>query len=160
MNINSSIKILTSSSLGFNLYGMYNEGTLPLQLLYSIPGNLNATAKDNTFRTLEFNEYFGDRVVTVYFEQFWGNDLFKIVKFPLLKDSDFTFNTFLNAAYSEIGEQSMNILSRDLKIFSNPFYEIGFGIGHFLIPLRVEFSWKLNHKGDNNFRVGISTFAI
>ncbi len=30
----------------------------------------------------------------------------------------------------------------------------------YLFPLRIEFAWKLNYRDGNNFRIGISSFAI
>jgi len=38
-------------------------------------------------------------------------------------------------------------------------YEIGFSIGQVLFPIQMDFAWKLNYRGDNNFRIGIICFV-
>ena len=70
------------------------------------------------------------------------------------------FYLYLNAAWSDISAGSKSILPRTYKTFEHPFYEIGFGIGKELFPFTLEFTWKLNYRGQNNFVVGINTFAF
>lgn len=149
-----------SASLNFRIYGMYNNGKLPFQLLYSSPGNVDALFQNNSFRTLNINEVFGDRVINIFLENNFGDELFRLLKIPGLKDSELLLNTFLNIGLSEISERSKSILPEPVKTFTHPFYEIGFGIGHVLIPFKIEFAWKLNYRGSNNFRVGINTFIF
>jgi len=38
--------------------------------------------------------------------------------------------------------------------------EAGFGIGQILIPMKMEFTWKLNHFGYNNFVFSLNTFVL
>jgi hypothetical protein len=79
---------------------------------------------------------------------------------PGLKDWEVTLNAFLNIAVSEIGQKSAELLPTDLRTFSKPFYEIGFGIGQGILPIQLEFAWKLNYRGSNNFVMSINTFAF
>jgi hypothetical protein len=139
---------------------MYNDGTLPYQDMYALPGNINLVSKNYTFRTLRVNEVFGDRVVTVNFEHNFRDELFKMFNIPGLKDWEVTLNAFLNIAVSEIGQKSAELLPTDLRTFSKPFYEIGFGIGQGILPIQLEFAWKLNYRGSNNFVMSINTFAF
>ena len=125
--------------------------------MYSLPGNINATARNFSFRTLNVNEVIGERIVTINIEENFGNELFKLFKIPGLKDWDVQLNVFFNAAYSTIGSASQSILLQPVNQFKHPFYEIGFGLGHILIPIRLEFAWKLNYRGENNFRIGLNT---
>lgn len=69
-------------------------------------------------------------------------------------------NLFFNAAVSNIGEKSGSLLPEGLKTFPKPFYEIGFGIGQGIIPLHLEFAWKLNYRGENNFVISLNTFSF
>jgi Family of unknown function (DUF5686)/CarboxypepD_reg-like domain len=147
-----------SSYVDIKVYGMYNNGELPFQLLFSSPGNVDALFQYFSFRTLNINEFFGDRIVNIFLENNFRDELFRLLRIPGLKDSEILLNTFLNIGISEISNRSQTILIQPEKTLTHPFYEIGFGIGHVLIPLKIEFAWKLNYRGKNNFRAGINTF--
>jgi hypothetical protein len=142
------------------VYGMYNNGTLPYQDMYALPGNINLISKQYTFRTLRINEVFGERLVTLNLEHNFGSELFRMLNIPLLKEWDITLNTFFNAAVSEVGQKSAELLLTDLNTFPHPFYEIGFAIGQGIFPIQLEFAWKLNYRGSNNFVVSINTFVF
>jgi hypothetical protein len=78
-----------------------------------------------------------------------------------LSNTGINFNTFINGALISTGNESESLLFHDsIKSFTHPFYEAGFGIGHLLLPLKFEFSWKLNYRGENNFRFGINSVVL
>ncbi|NWF49738.1 MAG: carboxypeptidase-like regulatory domain-containing protein [Ignavibacteriaceae bacterium] len=154
------INTFRSARTNIRIFGMYNDGYLPYQLLYSLPGNIDFTSVNNSFRTLEINEVLGEKVVAIFIDQDWRDEIFKFLKIPGLKDWEIQLNTFLNIALSEIQNKSASILTNSINIFRHPFYEIGFGLGHVLVPLKIELGWKLNYRGNNNFRIGINTFIF
>jgi len=160
LRIRSFLRTFRSAFLNMRIYTMYNEGALPYQAMYALPGNINLVSKNYTFRTLRINKVFGDRIATINLEHYFGDELFKMFNIPGLKDWELTLNAFLNIAVSEIGNKSAELLSSYLRTFSHPFYEIGFGIGQGIIPIQLEFAWKLNYRGSNNFVVSINTFAF
>jgi hypothetical protein len=158
--INSFTRTFRSAFLNIRLFGMYNVGALPYQNMYSLPGNINLLSKSYTFRTLRVNEIFGERLVTLNLEYYFRDELFKLLKVPGLKDWEITLNIFFNSAITEIGSESSALLPVEIKTFNKPFYEIGFGLGQGIIPLQLEFAWKLNYRGSNNFVVSLNTFAF
>jgi hypothetical protein len=149
-----------SAFLNIKLFGMYNDGALPYQDMYALPGNINLLSKSYTFRTLLVNEIFGERVATLNVEYDFQDELFKLLKIPGLKDWEFTLNLFFNSAITEIGGESAELLPIEIQTFNKPFYEVGFGIGQVIIPLQLEFAWKLNYRGSNNFVISLNTFAF
>jgi hypothetical protein len=143
---------------------MYTKGKLPYQSLFALPGNIDLTAGDFTFRTLNLNEVLGDRVVEIFLQHEFGDEIFRALRLPYIKNWDLQLSTFCNAAYSNIGEGSKSILPKDqtgtifsTKIFSHPFYEAGFELGQALFPFKLDFTWRLNYRGENNFRIGVNT---
>ena len=158
--INSYIKTFRTASLRIKVFTMYNDGTLPFQDIYALPGNLNAVSKNFTFRTLRINEMFGDRVATLNLEHDFRDEIFRFLNITGLRSWEISVNLFFNAAITKISDRSYKLLSTDLKTFSKPFYELGFGIGQGIIPLQLEFAWKLNHRGYNNFVFSINMFAL
>ena len=144
--INSLTKTFRSAVLNIKFFGMYNDGALPYQDMYALPGNINLVSKSYTFRTLRVNEIFGERVATLNLEYNLRDELFKLLKIPGLKDWEITLNLFFNSALTEIGNESAVLLPVEIQTFNRPFYEIGFGIGQGIIPLQLEFAWKLNYR--------------
>ncbi len=158
--IEGSIATFNFSEFDFKLFGMYNTDDLPYQMLFSIPGSVDFLFNSFGFKTLNTNEIIGDRVVTLYLQHDWGDNIFKWLHIPILKSSELQLKTFINAAYSDISNGSLSIIPNNMtiKTFKHPFYEAGFGIYHVLFPLELDFAWKLNYRGENNFRFGISSF--
>ena len=155
-----TLNTFKSSSINFKILGMYNRGKLPFQLLYGSPGNVDALSQGYSFRTSNVNEIFGDRILNIFLENNFGDELFRLLKIPGFKDWEFLLSTFFNIGISEISERSKSILVQPIKTFNHPFYEAGFGIGHVLIPFKIEFAWKLNYRGENNFRVAINSYIF
>ncbi len=147
-------------SLDYSVNKILSNGNVPFQWLYPLPGNINASGKNNSFRTLRIGEVYGDNVTTLFLSHNFNDDLFKLSQIPLLSDLQLQLSTYLNIALSEISEKSRLAPITDYQKFSKPFYELGFSIGHILIPLSFEFTWKLNYRGKNNFVIGINTFAF
>ncbi len=160
INSFGTINTFGSTSLNFGILGIYTDGKLPYQLLYSLPGNINITAQNFAFNTLNLNEIIGDEIVTVNLVENFGDELFRFFSVPGLKDWNIQLKTFLNAAYSDINSESKSILIAPVKSFTHPFYEIGFGISHALLPFEIDFSWKLNYRNGDNFRIGINSFIF
>jgi len=156
-NIYANIKSFNSTYATLRVNGEYTDGALPFQMLYALPGNLNAVSSGVSFRTLDVKEVIGDRVVTAHFEHNFRNELFRLSGIPYLKDSELQLNYFFNAAYSELGSKSRDIIPVNVKSFPHPFYETGFSIGHVMFPISIEFVWKLNYRDGNNFRISLNS---
>ena len=160
MKLDGMINTIKSEQLNFKIFGMVTNGTLPYQMLYSVPGNISSTGQDYSFRTLNLNEILGSRVFTLNIEDYIGDDLFRLVNLTNLIKWEFQLTGFLNIAYSDADEKSKAISPYPLQEFTHPFYEMGFSIGQVLFPIQFDFAWRLNYRGENNFRIGINTFII
>lgn len=152
-SINGKLSSFKETSVTYLVNGFFSNNPLPFQMMYSLPGNINLSSRNNTFRTLNVNEILGDKVLTVNLEYDMADYFLKYIK------KDLRSSIFVNAAYSTINKNSFysNITAMDM---SKPFFEAGFSVGHALSPFKVEFAWKLNHFGKNNFRVGLSSLII
>ena len=146
-----------STSLGYEILGIYNNGILPFQNLYSLNGNIEVFSQNFSFRTLAINEVVGDRVFTANLEYYFGSELFRILRIPGIKDWDIQLTAFLNSALSIVSDGTKSIVLADINTFSHPFYELGFSIGHALFPFQLDFAWKLNYRGNNNFVFLVNT---
>jgi hypothetical protein len=159
-NISGGLNTFKATNLNFQLEGNFNEGTLPYQWLYSVPGNINLASKRFTFRTLNVNEVIGENAVTLFLEHNFRDELFKWLRIPGVRDWEIQLNTFFNSALSTVGNKTQNYIPFQSREFKHPFYEAGFGIGHVLFPIQIEFAWKLNYRGENNFRISLNSFIF
>ena len=154
------VRTFRSAYFVFDIFGMYNDGKLPFQNLYSLPGNINYISKSSTFRTLDINEVLGEKVITVNLSHQFQDELFKFLGIPGLKNWEITLKVFLNMAISDVGNKTERIIPVEVKKLPHPFYELGFGIGQGLLPFEIDFAWKLNYRGSNNFRVSLNAFVF
>lgn len=160
LNANGIINTFSTARLKYNLMGMYNIGSLHYQSLFALPGSINILFQDFSFRTLNVNEIFGSRIIAVNLDHYFNDIIFRALRIPGLMDWELQLNIFFNAAYSDIGGETSTILPVHIRTFPHPFYEIGFGLSQVLLPLRIEFAWKLNYRGENNFRIGLNSFLF
>ena len=160
LNLFGTLKSFKSAELNYNLKGVYGKGSVPFQMMYALPGNISSGAKDFSFRTLRIGEYFGDEVITLNLEHNFNDELFRLMNIPVVEDMELLLGVHLNGAFLQISDESKRILPVNYDEFKNPFYELGFSIGQALLPVSFEFTWKLNHRGKNNFVFGINTFAL
>jgi len=128
--------------------------------MYALSGNINNLGKYLTFRTIRLGEVFGDSGFILNSQYDFNDEIFRMLKIPFLKDSQLTLSCHFNAALISISEKSKNILMHSYKEFKHPFYEIGFGIGHIILPFSVEFTWKLNYRDNNNFVFGVNVILL
>ncbi len=145
-----------SASINFNATILYSNGKVPFQSLYALPASIENLSQSNIFRTLEVGEVFGDRVATLFIENNFSDELYRFLHLNFLIDWQMSLSMHLNLAWSTISKESKSILPHSFVEFNKPFAEIGFGIGQSIFPFRLEFTWKLNHFGRNNFVVGLN----
>ena len=158
--LDGTINTFNTSKFVFKFYTQYSDGPLPYQMLYSLPGNIDIASKNWTFRTLRINEYFGDKVTTLYIEHQFGDELFRLSRIPVLEDLELQLSGFFNAGWLDISEKSKMILPVEGKTLTKPLMEAGFSIGHVLFPMRLEFAWRLNYTERNRFVISLNTFIF
>ncbi|MCU7496889.1 MAG: carboxypeptidase-like regulatory domain-containing protein [Ignavibacteria bacterium] len=155
-----TLNTFRSASLGYRLYGTWSNGGVPYQWLYALPGNINLAGKNYTFRTLRIGETFGDRVLSLNLEHNFRDELFRISRIPGLRDMELEMKTFFSAAWTGISSASERMLPFDASGNLSRLYEAGFSIGHALLPLSVEFTWRLNHREKNGFVIGVNVLGL
>ena len=143
--------------MNFVFGGIYSDGPVPFQMMYSLPGNIQSLGQSFTFRTLGIGEVFGDRALTLSINNNFNDEIFRLLNLTFLIDWQVNLSAYFNAALLEISPKSRSIITHPFVEFQKPFYEIGFGIGQALFPFRLEFTWKLNYFGNNNFVIGINS---
>ncbi len=164
MNLYLRLNSFKSTRYIISAKGVYSSGPIPYQLMTALPGNILPLGKDYTFRTVGIFNYLGDRVFAINSQYQFNDELFKMLRIPLLKDARMNLDVHFNVAWLSISEESKNINSNSFNNkqleFIEPLYELGFGIGHQIIPLKIEFTWRLNHTNENSFVIGINSIAL
>ncbi len=160
LGLEGKINLFRTTDLNFLVKGLYSDGPAPFQDLYALPGNISGGAKNDSYRTLKYARVYGDQVLSVFLDYNLHSTLFNILNVPFLKEEQLRMSVHFNAAWCNISGESLAIIPVDYQLFTTPFYETGFSISHPLIPFEFEFTWKLTHKDDDNFRFGLNTFAF
>lgn len=154
LNANFYARSFATTDFSIILSAKFSDTALPIQHMFALPGAMMNIGKDNTMRTIGVGEFYGDRVYTAFFNYDLDTELFKILQLHFLRKWELTSNVYFNLGYAECKE--MNKLNKNypVKIYSSPLMEAGFGIGHKLSPISLEFTWRLNHRDDKNFVIG------
>ncbi len=159
--LNGVLFTFGSTNLQFSADVYWTNGITPFQFLNVLPGNISSSGKSNSFRTLGFGEVYGDKSATLFLEENFNDEIFRRFGIPLLNKSRLNLTVYLSAAIMEASNSLKNeFTGRSFLEFKSPFYEAGFSIGHPLFPLKFEFTWKLNYKGNNNFVFGINSVIL
>jgi len=163
-DLTGELQSFNSTRLDFDLRAIFTDNALPYQYLTAFPGNINTAGKNFTFRTLNIADAIGDRSVMLMTQYRFKDELFKMLNIPIIEDLQLNLEMHFNAGWNNFSNKS-KIKNRALLIsnptdFKNPLLELGFGLGHIMLPLKFEFTWRLNHLNKNNFVFGINTFAL
>ncbi len=164
LNLHANINSFKSTKYIIEAKGFYASDAIPYQLMTALPGNISPLGKDYTFRTVNIFSSLGDRVFTITSQYKFNDELFKILRIPFLKDSRLKLDAHFNIAWLNISDKSKNLNTDSFQNiypqFIEPLYELGFGIGHQILPLKIEFTWRLNHTNENSFVIGINSVAF
>jgi hypothetical protein len=164
MNLYLNLNSFKSTKYILSAKGVYSSGAIPFQLMTALPGNISPLGKDYTFRTVGIFNYLGDQVYTITSQYKFNDELFKMLRIPYLENARLRLDAHFNIAWLSISDASKNLneisFNDQYLEFIEPLYEIGFGIGHQIIPLKLEFTWRLNHTNENSFVIGINSIAL
>ena len=161
LNLNSTINSFNSTNVQIVIKNVWSPDALPYQMMYALPGNISSLGQKFTLRTLDFAEVFGDKVTMVGIEYNFLDELFTGLNIPFIEDLQLQLTTHFNAAWSSISDKTIllnkNTIVKPLIELKTPLMELGFAIGHIMLPLKFEFTWRLNHFNKTNFVFGINS---
>ena len=157
-NIQGELNTFGTSSLGIAINGIYSKGPVPLQMQYALPGNISATGRDFTFRTLGVGKMFGDQVLTLTLQYNFRKEIYRLLPVSFLRN--FSLNSFFNAAWKNMSARSAAIMPVEFTVLTSPLLETGFSIGYSSLPVNLEFAWRLTHIDRSGFQIGINTSVL
>lgn len=161
-SLNTSARVATSgnTNLDFSLKGTYSKGAVPFQNLFVLPGNLEYLSDENTFRTLRLYEATGDRIITAFFNWRTRSEFFNLLGIDFLRSLEIEITPYLNFGIISLSNESNLISPYALNTFDKPLIETGFTLSKVLIPISIDFVWRLTHKRESNFLFTISSSIV
>ncbi|HAY33985.1 MAG TPA: DUF5686 family protein [Ignavibacteria bacterium] len=141
--INSFMKIK------YEIGGEIMTGQVPYQSLGYFNSRSGTIDTDVIFLSTAYNEFRGDRIYYLNFQNNFGKMLWGGV--PVLKN--FNLIGFFNAGRNFISEENYELAAfKDFRISDGLYMEAGFGISRILDIFRVDFAWRLNNPYKDNRR--------
>ncbi len=153
----TTIRTFRFSFLSMRFFAGISDGKVPIQFMFSLPGNPAYLSSSFTFRTLGTYEIFGDKVYYLNAEHNFRDELFRALKLNFLTDFDLQLNTFLNIGWSSIKFDLVDESYFSVEKLKKPLLEFGFGLQKGFLPLEIEFAWKLTNRSGNNFKIKLNS---
>lgn len=142
----------------YRLFGGIGTGSVPTQKIFNFIPSIPYLSSQWKFRTLDFREFSGDRIATLFVEHNFKDQIFRWLQIPLLKSSGWGLVFFGSAGWSDIRSESFVLQTIPTRTANTPFYEIGFGIDQIFLLFRLDVAWRMNHfRNGKNFMIGISS---
>lgn len=157
-SLNGSFDLDRFGALSYRLSAATSSGGVPTQRILSLTGSVPYLADSWRFRTLQPREFGGDRRLTLFLENDFGDQIFRWLHIPLLESSGFGLRVFASAGWTDLRSESRMYQTVPVLQSTVPMYEAGFSVDRILLVFRVDFGWRLSHfHQGRNFFVGIST---
>jgi hypothetical protein len=155
LSVNRFQKITVLGSLTVDLELGYSDGYLPPQRLFSFNAAAGGFSPGGVMKTMTPREFHGDRYAKLLVEHNFGSLPFRLAGVPWFKRTDLIL--YAGFGYTDISEKSASIQIYPVTTTDGIFREVGFGLGRLLTLFRLDFTWRLNHKLERNFRVTLSS---
>ena len=143
------------SGLGYTslfLYGGASDHILPPQKFFTINHMSWIEGLELTFKTLDDNNFVGDRVASGYLFHNFGNRPFRATGIPLVRDIPFSLGVYGGMFVAEFKNTSLPADFDHHRTADKAYSEIGFSIGA-IPPLGFDlyFTWQLSDYGTKKF---------
>jgi len=135
----------------------YSKEIIPFQFLTVLPGNIESAGKDFSFRTIKLNKIPGNQIYSVYLKEKLRNNILNTIGLGFMNKLHLNIQLYLSAAIVKSSENLKSFLTTKLKEFRSPLIEAGFSIGHQLFPINIELTWRLTHRENSKFSIGINS---
>jgi len=144
--------------VGVSLGG--SSGTLPPQVWFDLPAGTGGFSGTAVFRTLRAREFVGDRMAALSVRYNLGSMPLRYLRIPVVSDLGLELVTHGAVGWTKLsgGSSSLEYSASDTS--GEVFYEAGLGLGRVLTFFELDFTWRLSHRGrdDFTFTLGSSVF--
>ncbi len=142
--------INTFLNLRYKLGGELATGQVPFQSLCFFNTNSGTIDVSGGFKALKYQEFLGDRIFYLNFENNFGKILWGGIPFI----SKWNLIGFFNAGRNEITQSNYDLASyKGFSISEGIYMETGFSVSRILDIFRVDLAWRLNNKGSDGNKV-------
>lgn len=151
----SDIRCFGNTSLSANAIISFSNIYLPIQFLNALEGRMMGISKNNTFRTIEAGTAYGEESAALNLTYNLQDELFKVTGLNLLRQWEILMYCYFNIGYISNSDNNINN-EISLYNYKKPLMESGFGLGHRLLPMSLEFTWRLNYLKEKTFQFTIN----
>ncbi|MBX7047150.1 MAG: DUF5686 and carboxypeptidase regulatory-like domain-containing protein [Ignavibacteria bacterium] len=149
-SISGSQYINSLFNVKYKIGGEMATGDVPYQSLLFFPTDPGLSGSGITFKGLKHQEFLGDKLFYINFENNFGKFIFGNV--PFLKNFDFI--GFVNAGKMEISDANYNLAAwKGFSGTDGTYLEIGGGVGRILDIFRVNLAMRLTNINDRRWQL-------
>lgn len=140
-----------------SLYGRagYAGHGLPPQRLFDLSYGVEDIMPLGAFKTLHVKEFSGDRIGMLMVEWNLSGTFFRHIDVYIIKDMQLIL--YGGSGWSDLSPSSKRIQTVEIQTAKKPFHEAGFGLGNLPFGFRLDFTWRLTHRGERNFQVTLGS---
>ena len=140
-------------NIRYKIGGEIMNGDVPFQSLAYFKTNTGTLDIGMGFYALEYQQFLGDRLYYLNFNNNFGKLLWGGIPFM----SNWNLVGFFNAGRNEISNSNYQLAAyKSFTVSNNIYMEAGFGISRILDVIRIDFAWRLNNLYDNANKTFIS----
>ncbi|MGD8922736.1 MAG: DUF5686 family protein, partial [Candidatus Zixiibacteriota bacterium] len=149
-------RIFGLGSSAIDIYWGQSSGRLPPQNLFTLDHADPAFATGIGFKTLDANDYYGDRAISIYVNHNFRRLLFGKSRLPLIRKIPFDFSIHGGAFWTEFKNGMSFPQNAGLRSARTAYSELGFmllNLTPFLAPFNfaLAFTWQLSDYDTSRF---------
>jgi hypothetical protein len=152
--LNGRNNINTFLNFRYKLGVDFISGEVPFQNLTYFNANTGGINLPIGFKAMKYQEFLGDKLYYINFENNFGNLLWGNIPFI----NRFNLIGFYNIGRAEIRDSNWQLAAfKNFSVTKGYYQEAGFGISRILDMFRIDFAWRLNNfVYGHNFHVVLS----
>ncbi len=143
-------------SLYLRLNAGYLSGSVPLQYYFHLAGAYGSFGNPVLFRTVRSDQFLADRFLIIALENNFKNTFFRLLHLPWLSKSKLDLLLFVNVAFMHNPDVPMDHFNI-IELGNKPLTEVGVSLGNLFTFFRLDFTWRLNYRTHDNFKINLTS---
>ncbi|MBU2445759.1 MAG: DUF5686 and carboxypeptidase regulatory-like domain-containing protein [Bacteroidetes bacterium] len=144
-----------SGTLNVNLKLGFSTGGVPPQRYFDLLGTFSSISPPSHLKTISVKDFAGDRIASLQIEHNFGSVPFRAAGLSFIANTDLI--TYFGMGWSDFSRDALIPQLITEQPTKNLLCELGFGLGRILTFFRLDFTWRITMRAQNNFQMTLSS---